>query len=156
MGVSDRVARLPNAIAVILLCLLAYRIGIWAGSERIGFYVGVILATSIGLFLFTRTAIPDAILTLAITTAIWSFVRATEPDEENSPLWMLLFYLSIACTVLLKGLIALVFPIAICAIYGIIYRKLWSPHIWIKRKRAFIITYDEDRKHLKDLVGPLI
>ncbi len=156
MGISDRVARLPNTIAVILLCLLVYRIGVWAGSERIGFYAGVILATSIGLFLFTRTVIPDAILTLAITTAIWSFVRTIEPEEETSPLWMLLFYFSITCAVLLKDLIALVFPIAICAIYGIIYRKLWTPHIWTKRKRAFIIMYDEDRKHLKDLVGPLI
>src|SRR6516225_11892297 len=65
-GVHDWAARLPLALAVVLLCWVTYRFGRWAFDEEAGTYAGVALATCLGLFLFTRILIPDATLTLAI------------------------------------------------------------------------------------------
>src|SRR6266852_8679052 len=74
-GVNDWAARLPLALSVIALCWLTSRFAAWAFSELAGLYAGLVLATCIGLFLFTRIQIPDAILTLTITLAMWSFLR---------------------------------------------------------------------------------
>src|SRR5207248_6381349 len=62
-GARGWAARLPLALAVIALCWLTTRFGAWAFGRRAGFYAGLTLATSVGLFLFTRIQIPDAILT---------------------------------------------------------------------------------------------
>ncbi len=132
LGVSDWVARLPNAIAVIALCLLAYRIGLWAGSERSGVYAALALATSIGLFLFTRVVIPDVLLTLAIALAIWSFLRILEQDFQSSLRWTLIFYLSIACALLIKGLIGIIFPVTICLIFAAVTKDIRRRETWIK------------------------
>jgi len=48
----------------VLLCWVTARFGAWAFGERGGMCSGLVLATSVGLFLFTRILIPDAILTL--------------------------------------------------------------------------------------------
>src|SRR5258708_17926773 len=68
-GVRDWAARIPLALSVIALCWLTARFGAWAFGCKAGFYAGLCLATSTGLFLFTRIQIPDAILTLTITIA---------------------------------------------------------------------------------------
>src|SRR5450432_690525 len=81
-GVHDWSARLPLALAVVLLCFVTYRMGKWAFDEQAGMFAGIILATSAGLFLFTRILIPDAMLTLAITGAIWAWLRLLEPEEQ--------------------------------------------------------------------------
>jgi 4-amino-4-deoxy-L-arabinose transferase-like glycosyltransferase len=129
LGVHDWVARMPSALAVIALCLLVYRMCAWAGNERAGFYAGLCIATSIGLFLFTRIVIPDVILTLAIALAVWSFLRTVE-DESPSPRWIYLFYAAIGTGVLLKGLIGIVFPVGICFFYLLARRQLLNREIW--------------------------
>src|SRR5262249_21808183 len=86
-GVHDWAARLPLALAVVLLCWLTYRFGHWAFQEQAGLFSGLVLATCSGLFLFTRILIPDAMLTLAITGAIWAWLRLLEPDEPNPRRW---------------------------------------------------------------------
>ena len=50
-GVHDWAARLPHALAVVLLCWVTYRFGRWAFDETAGFYAGIVLSTCIGLFL---------------------------------------------------------------------------------------------------------
>ena len=72
LGIHDWVARIPTALAAILLCWLVMRMVSWAISRDAGFYAGLVLATSLGLFLFTRTVIPDIILTLFIACALWA------------------------------------------------------------------------------------
>src|SRR5437899_3019547 len=82
-GVRDWAARLPLALAVVVLCWTTMRFGIWAFGRGAGFYSGLVLSTSVGLFLFTRIIIPDAMLTLAITVALWSFLRALDDGEVH-------------------------------------------------------------------------
>jgi 4-amino-4-deoxy-L-arabinose transferase-like glycosyltransferase len=125
-GVHDWAARLPIAFSVIALAWLTNRIGRWAFDARAGFYAGLSIATCIGLFLFTRILIPDVILTLTIALAMWAFLRALDDAEPNPRVWAYTFSASIAVGLLLKGLIAAVFPVAAAGLYLLFTRQLRS------------------------------
>src|SRR5229473_2996111 len=86
-GVHDWVARLPVSLSAVLLCWLVFRIGAWAFSVRAGLYAGLVLATCVGLFLFTRIQIPDVTITATIALAMWAFLRALDPQEPRPNLW---------------------------------------------------------------------
>ena len=131
-GVHDWVARLPVAISAVVLCWLAFRIGAWAFSVRAGLYVGLILATCVGLFLFTRFQIPDVTVTATISLAMWSFLRALDPEEQRQGLWASIMAAAIGAGLLLKGLIAAVFPIAGALLFLAFTGELWSRDAWRK------------------------
>ena len=135
-GVHDWASRLPMALAAIALCWLTARIGAWAFSARAGLYAGLSLATCIGLFLFTRILIPDVILTLTIALAMWSLLRALEEDEPHPRRWAFAMSASIAIGLLLKGLIAAVFPIGGGLLYLLLTRQLFVRRTW-QRLRPF-------------------
>jgi 4-amino-4-deoxy-L-arabinose transferase-like glycosyltransferase len=129
-GVHDWAARLPIAISAILLCWLTTRFAMWAMGVKAGFYAGLIIATCAGLFLFTRILIPDVILTLTITLAMFGFMRAIEPDETNGRWWAYACWTAIGVGLLLKGLIAAVFPVATAILYLLISRRLFVRDTW--------------------------
>ncbi|MGB9120791.1 MAG: glycosyltransferase family 39 protein, partial [Candidatus Angelobacter sp.] len=134
MGVHDWVARIPTALAAVLLCFVTARYGAWAFSRRAGFYAGLALATSIGLFLFTRILIPDVMLTLTITVCFMAFQRAMNEDGEESPSfrWTALIGVALGLGVLLKGLLALVVPVGGVLVYLAITRQLFRRQTWRK------------------------
>jgi len=125
-GVQDWAARIPIALSVIVLCWLTNRMGRWAFDARTGFYAGLSLSTCIGLFLFTRILIPDVILTTTIALAMWGFLRALEKEERRPKLWAYTFWAAIGTGLLLKGLIAAVFPIAVACLYLLFTKQLAS------------------------------
>jgi 4-amino-4-deoxy-L-arabinose transferase-like glycosyltransferase len=129
-GIHDWAARLPLALAVMLLCWVTYRFGSWAFNEEAGLYAGIALSTSAGLFLFTRILIPDATVTLAITLAIWTWLRLLEPGGDAPRRWALVLGLCLGTGLLLKGLIALVFPVMSGLAYMAVTRQLLSPAAW--------------------------
>src|SRR5262245_1929624 len=129
-GINDWAARLPLAFAVMLLCWVTVLFGRWAFGTEAGFYSGLALGTCIGLFLFTRILIPDAILTLAITVSMWSFLHCLDPDERHPRLWAGLFAVSLGVGLLLKGLIAAVFPSITALGYLAATRQLFSRAAW--------------------------
>lgn len=129
-GVHDWAARLPLALSVILLCWLTCRFGRWAFDESAGLYAGVVLATCVGLFLFTRILIPDAILTLTITGAIWTWLRLLDPEEEARRRDAVLLGVCLGLGLLLKGLIAIVFPVVAGLTYMACTRQLLAWSSW--------------------------
>jgi 4-amino-4-deoxy-L-arabinose transferase-like glycosyltransferase len=135
-GVHDWAARLPIALFAIALCWLTARIGFWAFSARAGLYAGIVLSTCIGLFLFTRILIPDVILTFSITLAMWSFLRTLDEDEPHPSRWAALLAASIGVGLLLKGLIAAVFPVGGGLVYLAATRQLLRRATW-QRLRPF-------------------
>ncbi|MCU1312783.1 MAG: glycosyl transferase, family 39 [Acidobacteriaceae bacterium] len=116
-GVSDWAARLPLALSNIALCWVTARFGQWAFGRTTGTLAGLVPATCVGMFLFTRILIPDATLALALTSALFAFLRLTEADEPRPWVWTCILYGSLACGILLKGLIALVFPVGAAVLY---------------------------------------
>lgn len=129
-GVTDWAARLPIALSIIALCAVTFRMGRWAFGELTGLYAGVTMATSIGLFLFTRILIPDVILTLAIALALWGFLRALDDDEPHPRRWAWLLGASIGVGLLLKGLIAALFPVAAAGLFLLFTGQLFARRTW--------------------------
>ncbi len=129
-GVHDWAARLPLALMVVALCWVTLRFGKWAFGTDAGFHSGLVLSTSIGLFLFTRILIPDATLTLTIALAMWCFLRALEPEERKTGLWALLLAVFLGIGFLLKGLIAILFPAGAALVYMAVTRQLFSRDAW--------------------------
>src|SRR5689334_19883331 len=82
-GVHDWAARIPIALSTILLAWVTARFAAWAFGRRAGLYAVLIMATCIGIFLFTRILIPDVVLTLMITLAMWSFMRVLDETETH-------------------------------------------------------------------------
>ena len=132
-GVHDWAARIPVGLGTVLLCWVTARFAAWAFGRRTGLYAGLVMATSIGLFLFTRILIPDVILTLAITVALWGLMRSLEETEAHAKWWALGMWASMGTGLLLKGLIAAAFPVAVGMIYVSITRQ-WGK--W-RRLRPF-------------------
>mgnify|MGYP001390960300 CR=1 FL=1 len=107
-GVNEFATRLPMAISVLLLGMLALAWARRAFGERAGIYAGLFVYTAAGVFLFTRILIPDVLLSLLIAASLYFFLSALEAGGEA---WR--WYAGYACIalgVLTKGLIALAFP----------------------------------------------
>ena len=131
-GVHDWAARLPVAVSAVVLCWLAFRIGTWAFSVRAGLYAGLILATSAGMFLFTRIQIPDVTVTATISLAMWSFLRVLDPEETRPGHWASIMSAAIGAGLLLKGLIAAVFPVASALLFLVATAEWRSRETWRK------------------------
>jgi 4-amino-4-deoxy-L-arabinose transferase-like glycosyltransferase len=107
-GVNEFATRLPMALSILLLGLLAVVWARRASGERAGIYAGLFVYTAAGVFLFTRILIPDVLLSLLIAASLYFFLTALEPAGRA---WH--WYAGYACMalgVLTKGLIALAFP----------------------------------------------
>jgi 4-amino-4-deoxy-L-arabinose transferase-like glycosyltransferase len=131
-GAHDWAARIPFALGAILLCWVVARYGRWAFGERSGFLAGLVLATCVGLFLFTRILIPDVLLTLCVCGAFWALQRALNEDgeERNPGRWAALLAVSLAVGVLLKGLLPLVLVLGGALIYLALTRQLFLRETW--------------------------
>ena len=135
-GVSDWAARLPVVLSILAICWLIGAIGRWGFGQRAGFYAGLVFATSLGLFLFTRILIPDVVLTGTIALSLWGMLRALDPDEPRAKLWIYAAWASIGAGLLLKGLIAAVFPCGAAVVYLLLSRQLFQRRTW-QRLRPF-------------------
>jgi 4-amino-4-deoxy-L-arabinose transferase-like glycosyltransferase len=129
-GVADWVARLPVALACVGLALVTAAFARWAFGLREALYSGLVIATCIGLFLFTRILIPDVILTLTIALALWAFLRALEEEEAHPKLWAAVLAASMGVGLLLKSLIGIVFPVGAGLVYLLFTKQLWAARTW--------------------------
>jgi 4-amino-4-deoxy-L-arabinose transferase-like glycosyltransferase len=142
-------ARTPLALTILALALL-----IEAFARRLftstcaGLYAALITLSSFGLFLFTRITIPDAMVCLWTTLALYAFYRTEElalsPPQIRVPHvsilrrgfsirhYSYLFAAACALNVLTKGLIGVVFPIAIALLYLLISRGLTTTLIRLR------------------------
>jgi 4-amino-4-deoxy-L-arabinose transferase-like glycosyltransferase len=146
-------ARIPLSLTVLALALLieAFARRLFS-STRAGLYAALIALSSFGIFIFTRINIPDAMVCLFTTAALYSFWRTEEfsgkpqvpssrPEaagrcgetpalvfrsggHSNLRLYCYAFAAACALNVLTKGLIGVVFPIAIVVLYILITRGL--------------------------------
>jgi 4-amino-4-deoxy-L-arabinose transferase-like glycosyltransferase len=115
-GISDWSTRLPLMLGVLGMLLTTYKLGRYAFGESGGLYAGVVLATSLGPYIFTRFLIPDVLVGLWLTIAYYFFVRSLE-EEQPSLLTCWGFAAACALNVLTKGLIGLVFPLGGIGLY---------------------------------------
>lgn len=129
-AVHDWAARIPVALAAILLALFTWHYARWAFGASAGLFAGIVLSTCVGLFLFTRIQIPDVMLTLSIAIAFFSFQRAIEEDEPHPRRWAALLAASLGVGLLLKSLISVVVPVGGILLYLALTRQLFSRQLW--------------------------
>ncbi len=109
LGESEFSTRLPLALAMIGLVLLTFEFGRRFFSRRAGVYAALAVATSIGMFIFTRIMIPEAIYALAFEGIFYLFLRSwTGTLDPRIGYWSAAALCAVA--VLTRALIGLLFP----------------------------------------------
>jgi len=115
-GVNEWSTRFPLMLGVLGMILATYGLGRWAFGAAGGFDSGLVLATALGPYLFTRFLIPDVIVGLWLTLTFWLFLESLEqPRPSKWTCWGLAAVC--ALNVLTKGLIGLVFPAGAIGLY---------------------------------------
>ena len=94
------------------------------------------MATCIGLFLFTRVLIPDVLQAFTVALALWAFMRALDSEEPHPRIWAFVMAAAIGVGLLIKSLIAIVFPGAAAVIYLLLTREFFLRRTW-KRLHLF-------------------
>ena len=150
-GVHTATARLPLAFTVLALTLAIEAFARRAfNSTRAGLYAALILLSSFGIFIFTRITIPDAMVCLWLTLALFCYwlteqntsssshetsgapsfaassrrVGSTKSTIHPSRLLCWGFAAFCALNVLTKGLIGIVFPVLIVIAHLLLTRGI--------------------------------
>jgi 4-amino-4-deoxy-L-arabinose transferase-like glycosyltransferase len=123
-GISEWSTRFPLMLGVLAMILATYGLGRWTFGGEGGFDSGLVLATALGPFLFTRFLIPDVLVGLWLTLTFWFFLISL---EQTKPSRAVCWGLATVCAlnVLTKGLIGLVFPAGAIGLYLLLTGDLW-------------------------------
>jgi 4-amino-4-deoxy-L-arabinose transferase-like glycosyltransferase len=119
-GYNVFATHLPMSLAVLACAALAWVWGRRAYGERAAFYAALAILSTIGVFLFTRVFIPEALLTFFLSFALYCFLTGL---EDRKPSRFYLCYAALGLALLAKGLIAPVFFVAAAVPYLTIMRQ---------------------------------
>jgi 4-amino-4-deoxy-L-arabinose transferase-like glycosyltransferase len=129
-GVSEWAARLPAAVSGLLTLAAVYTIArrLERTDERLsgyGFWSVVAAATTIGIFIFSRAASFDIILTMTTSWALGFYALHEMEKDAKLQSWFLAgFYIFIGLSLLAKGLVGIVMPLGVVSFYYLFRRKL--------------------------------
>jgi 4-amino-4-deoxy-L-arabinose transferase-like glycosyltransferase len=116
LGMNEFAARLPSVLSVLGTGWLLFLIGKKSGDPSAAMIMAVTGTMSVGTFLFTRQVFPDMLLVFFLTLALFAFY-AWYSDSAHPMLPAMVFYAALAAAVLTKGLVGMVFPIAIILVF---------------------------------------
>jgi 4-amino-4-deoxy-L-arabinose transferase-like glycosyltransferase len=136
-GINETGARFPSAIGATICVFLLYWCGRRLWDRAIGCVAALILATSIGCFVFGRAASMDMPLMLCLTMALVFFLVALNDATPRQHLWFYGFYAALGLGVLAKGPVALL--LAALSLSGFLFLrgkwnewKTWYPKgLWV-------------------------
>lgn len=131
-GVSEWAARLGPALCGLLTIYLLYRMGrrverTMKDEERasgLGLWSSLAFASSVGVIIFSRGATFDIVLTMTLTLALACFfISEIETDATRRRMWLAGFYAAVGASLLAKGLVGIVIPFGVLAVYYALRRK---------------------------------
>lgn len=115
-GFHEWAIRLPMSILAIITVFATYFIGKKVKSSKLGFYASIVLLSNVFFVMLTRVAIIDMVFTAFLTWTIYcGLLTDFVQDKYKKYLWWG-FYLFASFAFLAKGLLAIVFPVAIIGI----------------------------------------
>jgi 4-amino-4-deoxy-L-arabinose transferase-like glycosyltransferase len=140
-GVNEWSARLGSALCGLLtIAAVAYvgraaeRTSELAGTsdEAISFGFGSVLvvASSLGLIVFSRAASFDIAITMTTTWAL-AFFLVRELRQENRSALLIGFYIAIGLSLLAKGLVGIVIPFGVVGLYYLLRRAWPTREVWL-------------------------
>ncbi len=139
-GQTEFATRLPVALAMVGLTFMAFEFGRRFFSPRAGLYAGLATATSVGMFMFTRIMIPEAIYALEFTAIFYLFLRGWTGTLSSRVAYWGAAALT-ACAVLTRGLIGVVFPVGTILGFVILTRgwKRWRELLPLSSTLIFLV-----------------
>ena len=116
LGETEFATRLPIGLAVVGIVLLTFEFGRRFFGQLAGLYGALAVATSVGMFIFTRSVIPEAIYALSFEGIFYLFLRSW--TGSLNPRWGYWGAAALcAVAVLTRALIGLLFPLAAIAVF---------------------------------------
>lgn len=107
LGVSEY-ARLWVALTGLGTLWVTFLLGQTLGGSRAGLLSALVLLTSAGFFLESRTLRPDLLLVLLVSAALLGFLKASQAQTIRArALWVYLGASALALSVLTKGLVGM-------------------------------------------------
>jgi len=133
LGVNEFATRLPVALAMIGLALMVNEFVRRFFGVRAGLYSALAVLTGAGFFLFTRIMIPEGIYALEFTALFYAFIRGwTGSLPPRTAYWSVALFSALA--MLTRGLIGVIFPVAIIALFVIATRG------WAKLREMHVVS----------------
>ena len=131
-GVSEWAARLPSALAgvltigaVFVVARQTLRSSKTEQPHEYVFWCVLASATTLGIIVFSRAASFDIIVTMTITWALGFYLLYEFTFNEKARRFCLAgFYLFIGLSLLAKGLVGIVIPFGVIALYYLLERRL--------------------------------
>ena len=125
-GQTEFATRLPLALIIAALVLVVFEFGRKFANPQVGLYAAVIVATSPGMFFFTRTVNPEAICALEFTAVFYLFLRAWTGSLDSRIGYWGVAALS-AAAALTRGLVGVIFTVGTISVFLTVTRS-W--HRW--------------------------
>jgi 4-amino-4-deoxy-L-arabinose transferase-like glycosyltransferase len=122
-GVNEFGARFPSAAAAFLLALAIFLFVRRVMDRRRAAYASLSAVLSLYFLVYSHAAITDMVLTLFITLSLFSFYLSVEGEGEGGRrkrAFVYGFYFFSALAFLTKGLIGILFPFGIAAVYAVV------------------------------------
>ena len=140
LGVGETAARLPSAVAALLLVLVQYAFARWAYGRDVGWRAALVLLLSVEYVAIGRMALTDATLALFTTLAAYAFMRGWWAPPPRGR-WYALGWVAAGLAALTKGPVGLLLPLAGVLVYlGIAggLRQAWR-EAWPLRGLALLL-----------------
>lgn len=115
-GSSEFASRLPAVLAHIGTVGVVYLIALALTGSGAAIRAGLMYATAVGPFVFSRAVFPDSPLTFFLSVTLLGLVLTA--GGRWPVIGPLLFYAGAACAGLTKGLLGIVVPFTVAAVYA--------------------------------------
>ena len=113
-GMNERAARLPSVLCGLGFVLLTLSAGARLFNTRAGLYAGLLCAVALQPVVYSRTAVPDMLLSVFVALSLYAFLRSraigSQSVSGHPAWWLLLAYASAGIAFLAKGPLGLILP----------------------------------------------
>ncbi len=117
-GINEFGARFPSALAGVLLVGTLYFFTKKVAGGKTAVRAALSFSLSIYFFVYSHAAVTDMVLTLFIALSLFSFFLSSQEEScGRKKMYARGFYLFSALAFLTKGLIGIIFPFGIAAVY---------------------------------------
>jgi 4-amino-4-deoxy-L-arabinose transferase-like glycosyltransferase len=120
-GLSEWGAHLWPALAGVAVVAMTYAIGRATCGTSVGLLAGLVLATTIGYFVYARVVSTDLLFTSFLSLALFAFLWSYRGRGKG---WRVLLYVSIGLAVMTKGVIGVLLPGLIMGAFLLLSRDL--------------------------------